>query len=71
MLLNKDGKFINCGACKGKGHTDGIVTMRHPFALGAWEDHCKAQKHTVAVANIKAKRGREKRRKGNPRSSQI
>ena len=59
--LSEDGTFITCGACKGKGHSNGKVTMRHPFALGAWEDHCKTKKHSVAVANIEAEREREKK----------
>lgn len=53
-IPSKDGKSIDCVPCMGKGSNKGTVNMRHPYALGKWNDHCSGKKHQQAVLNITA-----------------
>ena len=52
--LSEDGKNASCKACLGKGKTKGIITMRHPFCIGAWDEHTGTRLHINGVANIEA-----------------
>ena len=51
-----DGNTIICKACNDKGRSDGIIKMRNPFLLSAWDDHRKCKMHNVAMANIEAEK---------------
>ena len=43
--------------------------MRHPFALGAWDEHCEGKKHKAAIANILAEREKDNPMKNKKQSA--
>jgi len=67
-----DGSSITCGPCVryGRSRVDGVIKMRHPFRLNAWESHVQSQGHKNAVALLKAKR-KEEAESGKPEKQQI
>ena len=48
------GEFFRCGACGINGRTQGVINMRHTYAVGSWNYHCKTYVHSSAVVNIEA-----------------
>ena len=54
--VSQDGWTILCAACLGQGRNKGIVKMRHPYALSAWDEHCRGKRHSDAAANIAAEK---------------
>ena len=54
--VSQDGWSILCAACLGQGRNKGIVKIRHPYALSAWDEHCCGKRHSDAAANIAAEK---------------
>ena len=50
------GKFVRCGACGISGRTQGVINMRHPYAVGNWNSHCTSDVHSNVVANFEAEK---------------
>ena len=51
-----DGNLVQCSACGIKGRTQGVLTMRHPYAEDNWNSHCRSQGHSNDVANLEAEK---------------
>jgi hypothetical protein len=69
-----DGTCITCVACLGRGRTKGVIQMRWPYCISAWDGgdgkggHCNTEAHTEAVAFKLREEDRTKKRDGKQKS---
>ena len=69
-----DGTCITCVACLGRGRTKGVIQMRWPYCISAWDGgdgkggHCNTEAHTEAVEFKLREEDRTKKRDGKQKS---